>query len=327
MKVQELRDHLKSADREWVEKAFAECYKCLPKSKKEEMDDILLQILAGTEKKKLEKKAVDFDALEREIQIFLDNAYAQNYFAPNRVIPKSQRPKWRFLVKNYIKELEKIPAESENYSRMLKLLRDLYCMLCYGCSYYIFSTEDAFRSVGWKQEELFHMLVKKTLSPGYSKEAVKQLLVDACGGGLSRESLHVYQLLVLLVELKTSDVKYMTIEVSKELAAERTAKLKTMKPHAHGSYDLREEINNLSGMVLMLSLSLAELEEGVRYFFANCREPNQEIVLYRALDFTEYVGDDRQWMQVYEYGIKKKISPREYLQDKYEKLKLEESEN
>lgn len=73
----------------------------------------------------------------------------------------------------------------------------------------------------------------------------------------------------------------------------------------------------------MISLLLGEPEGGVKYFFANCKEAAREIVLYKALDYVDYVGDDRQWMWVYEYGVKKKINPREQLRLDYEKLKNE----
>ncbi len=59
---------------------------------------------------------MDFNRLEDEITQFLSNAYAQNYLIPNKVIPKSQRSKWRFMVKKYIKELEKISTEDEIFS-------------------------------------------------------------------------------------------------------------------------------------------------------------------------------------------------------------------
>ena len=39
--------------------------------------------------------------LELELEEFLSDAYAQNYFAPNRFVPKSERPKWRFKVKRF----------------------------------------------------------------------------------------------------------------------------------------------------------------------------------------------------------------------------------
>ena len=56
----------------------------------------------------------------------LEKAYAQNYLVPNREVPKSQRPKWRFMVKNYIKELEKLSLEDDNYAKSVTILTSLY---------------------------------------------------------------------------------------------------------------------------------------------------------------------------------------------------------
>lgn len=99
MKVQELRDLIKEADRELLEKAFAEAYKQFTKKQKEEINQ------------------------------FLSNAYAQNYLVSNKIISKRERPKWRFIVKKYIKKLEKISMEDENFSRAAKLLTDIYHLL------------------------------------------------------------------------------------------------------------------------------------------------------------------------------------------------------
>ncbi len=100
MKVQELRVLLKKADREKIEKAFVESYKQFSKAQKEEADRIIADILSGEVLKKQDNaQQIDFIALKQEIEEFIENAYAQNYFAPNRVIPKSKRPKWRFLVR------------------------------------------------------------------------------------------------------------------------------------------------------------------------------------------------------------------------------------
>ena len=149
MKIQELRQMLSSAERSRVEKAFVESYKQLKKYQKEEADILIRDILSGqSEKSGVKKEKQSFAELEAQIETFLENAKAGNYYAPNRVIPKSQRPKWRFLVKGYIKELEKIVPGSEHYERTSVLLREIYALLCEACNYYLFSTEDAFRSVG-----------------------------------------------------------------------------------------------------------------------------------------------------------------------------------
>ncbi len=328
MKIQELKNLLKGTDRELLEKAFAESYKQFTKKQKEEVDQIINNVLEGKDGKSARKQeAVDFKDLEAQITEFLTNAYAQNYFAPNRIIPKSQRPKWRFMVKNYIKELGKIPEENENYAQAAKLLTDIYHLLCTACNYYLFSTDDAFRSVGWEQADLFQIVVKKNFGLGYSREKIAALLLDAISGGLSRESLHICQESVLVAELKTSDVKYMAIEEAQKLIGERKAKLKGLKKYDSNKYYLQDEINNLCEVVLMIAIELAEIASGIEYFFQNYENDDKEITLYCALNVADWVEDEDLWIQIYEYGIGKKIKPRDYLSKKYEQLKLGEKSN
>ena len=67
MKIQEFRDLLKGADRERLEKAFSECYKQFSKAKKEEIDDLVRDILSGGEENSRKKDTTaDFAALERD---------------------------------------------------------------------------------------------------------------------------------------------------------------------------------------------------------------------------------------------------------------------
>ena len=93
MKIQELRQLLSKADRERLEKAFAESYKSLTKRQKEEIDSVIKDILEGKAVSDASKKnvPVNFEELKSQITFFIENAYEQNYFIPNRVIPKSQR--------------------------------------------------------------------------------------------------------------------------------------------------------------------------------------------------------------------------------------------
>lgn len=321
MKIQELRNLIKGVDRELLEKAFAETYKKVTKGQKEELDEIINNIFAGKDEKNIKKnESMDFNELEAEITRFLSNAYAQNYFAPNKVIPKSQRPKWRFMVKKYIKELEKISTEDENFSQAAKLLTDIYHLLCEACNYYLFSTDDPFRSVGWEQQDLFQLVVKKNFGLGYSREKIAALLLTAASGGLSREALHIYQESVLVAELKVSDVKYMAIEEAQKLIEERKKKLKGLKKYDDQQYYLRETINELCGVVLMIAVELAETASGIEYYFQNCERKDKEITLYCALEIVDWVEDDALWIKVYEYGIGKKIVPRDYLTQKYKQL-------
>ena len=99
MKVQELRNLLSASDRKNLEKAFVESYKQLRKAQKEEIDPILTDILEG---KSIEKKKtaanISFEELEQQIKDFIENAYAQNYLAPNRAVPKNRSPQASIIV-------------------------------------------------------------------------------------------------------------------------------------------------------------------------------------------------------------------------------------
>ncbi len=321
MKIQEFRDLLKSADRDKLEKAFAECYKQFSKAKKEEIDLLVQDILSGNDDKKKEKgKAVSFEELEGQIALFVDNAYAQNYLAPNRSVPKNQRSKWRFLVMNFIKELEKIAPESQYYERAVQCLWDLYGVLCRGCEVYLFSSDDPFASVRWEQEELYHLLVKKTFQLGYTRENIRKVLPLCASGGLSRTNLYAMNQLALLSELKTSDVKYMAIEEAKKLIEQAGNAPKKTDYYSTDAYYRREKNDNLCELILLISIDLAETEAGIKYYFAKCQETNKEIALYRALECAEWMEDSRAWIDIYRYGLTKKIEPREKLQEKYKKL-------
>lgn len=327
MKVQELRNLLKDAERENLEKAFVECYKQLRKGQKEEGDPVLIALLEGKAAAQAKAGAsVDFETLAQQIEDFTGNAHAGNYFAPNRIIPKSQRPKWRFLVKNFIKELSKVPTDSADYEKSVKLLTELYALICTACNYYLFSTEDAFRSIGWEQPDFFTLVVTRTFADGYSREKIAKLLPYAVSGGLSRESLHVQQEMVLLGALKTSDVKYMAIEEAKKLVQEKESKLAGLKQYDSKRYDLEETVNELSSLIFLITIELGEPEKGVEYYFKHSRERDKEITLYCALRLADWMDQKELWLEVYKYGLTKKIKPRDRLREEYEK-RLREREN
>ena len=320
MKVQELRQLLSTADRTLLEKAFVESYKQFSKAQKEELDLMIQQILEGKEEKLSTKKnAVEFGELEQSINDFLINAHAQNYYAPNRTIPKSQRPKWRFLVKNFIKELLHIPLESANYAKSVKLLTDLYLLMCEACNYYLFSTDDPFRSINWQQPDLFHIVVTRTFALGYTRENISALLTYAATGGLSRESLYTTQELVLISELKNSDVRYIAMEEAKKLVSSTQKKLTQSELHREQRFYLEQAINELCNTMLLLSVKLAETAEFLPFYFAANFARSPEIILYRALWLMDLLDEDELWLQIYEYGLKKKIQPRDELVKKYHK--------
>ncbi len=95
----------------------------------------------------------------------------------------------------------------------------LYEMLCYACGYYIFNTDDPFRSVGIEQTALLDMVITRKLGSSISKESVKSAIALVINSRVDRETLHSSLICVLVENLKTPD--------SKEIAIEQCVALKT----------------------------------------------------------------------------------------------------
>ena len=320
--IQEFRELIKNADRPLLEKAFAECYKQFSKSRKEEIDPLIQDILSGKDSgsAKKEKSTASFEELEKQIDWFVENACAQNYLVPNRVIPKNQRSKWRFQVMNFIKQLQKIPPDSEYCQRAADCLEKIYKVLAKGCNVYLFSSDDPFSSVQWKQDDLFHLLVTMTFRTGYSREKICRLLPLTSSGGLSRWNLYICNQAAFLSELKTTDLKYMAIEESKKIIAETKTQITGKGIYSSGDFERREKINHLCDMILLISISLGEAEQEIRYYFSNSMESDREIILYRALNCADWMDDDRVWIDIYRFGLTQKIKPRDSLKKKYGEL-------
>ena len=339
MKVAEVRNALKKYDQDTLIELFVSAYKMAPKARKEdELDPLIMDYKKVIEDRKSTGKTkknaiVDFAALENEIELFISNAYDQNYVAPNRVVPKAKRSKWRFMVKGYIKQLTTVTVDDSNYESSVKLLLSLYKMLCYGCGYYIFSTDDPFNSIGMQQPNLYRIVAERTFATGYSPQKIRAMINLAVEECLSREALHTYMYFELANLLKTPDLKNIAILEAKEMIVEENTRhqetlskmTKKERRHynmRHADYEHERIINELSELVMILYLVLQEFMEGVPFFYKTYQEKDKEIILFILLRTASMIEDNKIWKQVYEDGIKRGIEPRESLQEMYKELKV-----
>lgn len=315
MTVRELKQLLESAKREHLEKAFIECYKQLRKTKQEEYDPLFKDILEGKEDNQKITIITDFSELEQQLTTFIKNAYESNYWTPNKIIPNYQRIKWRYMINNFIKSLEKVSVKNENYAKSVELLSDLYSMLCYSCTYHLFPVNDVFRAIGRNQPKLYETLVKRTFAIGYTRENISHLLLLATTSGVSSDCLNLSHEIVLLGELKTSDVKYIALEEAQKLVEEKEAK----KPedYDYRPYALIDDINELCNIIVLISIALAEPEDAILYYFEHFRGYDIEVTLYCILNLIDIMEEDELWIKTYEYGIREKIKPRDSLVTEY----------
>ena len=97
--------------------------------------------------------------MKKQVDFFISCANPNLYVAPNRVIPKSERSKWRFKVKDFYKKLSSIKADTPDGIIATDLLKDLYRLLSYSSCYLTFTTWETFRVIGVSQSVFLLNLV------------------------------------------------------------------------------------------------------------------------------------------------------------------------
>lgn len=329
MRVTELRELLEKYSKDDLSKMMIELYKAIPKKVRDEkeIDGMLQDFQQYKEAEKIKKekeKHVDLNDLEREITQFIQNAYKQNYIAPNRYVSKKERPKWRFKVKSYIKQLQQVPVEGNEGKRATDLLEKLYEMLCYGCGYYIFNTDNPFRSIGMEQVELFDIILKRKFSMGINKEIISSALKQIINYHLDMDTLRSYLFNVFIANLRTVDAKEIAIEQCHQFLM--GLKQRTITPEEtwvwkDDEYSRERNINELVETVFKLKMELCEYESAIRYFKSNIQEESKEDALFRLLNKLKTYNQKDYWLREYEAAVKKGIRPREELQFTYQYLK------
>ena len=97
MKVAELKLKIKDYKAAKLRQLVVEMYKAMPKAVKEDTGiDALVENPEGGLRKP-EAAALNIELLRMDVESFLENAYNQHYYIPNTVVPKRERPKWRFI--------------------------------------------------------------------------------------------------------------------------------------------------------------------------------------------------------------------------------------
>jgi len=179
MRIKEVRNIIKNYSEEELRILLTEMYKAIPKTVKEEKDidqmveDIDINSYKNSRRRvSRQKEDVNIELLEYEVETFIEYAYKQYYFAPNSFVHKKERPKWRFKVSKYIKQLDKV----ENNELVIELLEKIYEVLCYGCHYVIFSSDDPFASIRISQEDIFNRIVRRKFADGFKREVITSTL-------------------------------------------------------------------------------------------------------------------------------------------------------
>lgn len=326
MKVNELREYLQKSHPDLVMMICAECYKQVPKGKKEELDSLIMDMLEGRldkkERKAREQADVNYEELEFEIEEFLKNAYEQNYWIPNRVVPKKQRAKWRFLVKRYIKELDAVEEDDEFSGKAAKLLLKICQMLYYACRCQIFSSDNPFGSIQMESEEVMDIVMKHVFMQEVDMETmleiVKMVVLDSASMCWNVDS----NVELLEKRLDTASKRELAVQAAKTLL-EKQKELMERKSDRISEYELKENIKNLNKTIFEIAAMMGTTELEMSDYL-NCYEEREKSSAFDYGLRTIYdLGTKEAWIKFYEFGIGQHIEAYDEMVKTYEEFKAE----
>lgn len=320
MKIQQVRNLVAGYSDETLRQLISEIYKRLPKKVIEEKQiDCLIENpqdnISGKNRTSKQKEMPDLDEVGWETEEFIKNAREQNYFAPNQIIHKRERPKWRFVVKRLYKSLIVLSQDPEDLQETSRILTELYKVLCEACRVYLFNTEDPFASVGIDQAEFYINVVAVMAQTGPPEQWIKEALLLTLEPTVTLD----HSLMVVLIEiLKSAPLKEIAIGLCEQL---RKLKITPSMHRRDPKYYLGERNNALTKLIFRLNMVLSEKEAAIADFKSHYKDFEAEIGLYVLLrelfNYTEKVL----WLREYELGLQQKVQPRKALVETYICLK------
>jgi len=321
--INELREAVKKYDNKELQKIIAELYKAIPKGVREskDIDSLIQDVNSYFKSDNIEKRkdvGIDINELKPQIDLFIDFAYEQYYMTPNKFVAKKDRPKWRFMVKNFIKNLQLIPIMGDEGTMATDLLEKLFSMLSHGCRYYIFNTDNPFQSVGIVQTELLDIIIKRRFAYGIDANIIKSMIALVINTQVDRETVTTNLIHILISNLKTVDAKEMAIEQCKIFRKELNNPKVIPAKRTFENFWHMEKLNHVVELILLLNFELYQFDDGIQYFKTNYDAGEKEILLYVLLQFIGEYDLVDYWLREYDFALSEKIEPRERLKERRE---------
>lgn len=334
MKIAELRELSEKASQKDLETALAEVYKKLPKEKKLECDEMITMILQGKGKPAAKKKApavltdADFEKKIEDIDEFIQNARDNLYWYSNRTVSKKKQANWRNEVKGYLTFLEGIDAGSPHHGDALDSLWDLYELLCRGCIWKLFHTEDVFEALNIGQDDLYETIARREWDFELIPEAYYRLVEESCSDGVGREFIAKDIQARLLKLLENDEQRQACLEQAKlyrddqKKLADNAVDSWIYDPDT-SKFTFQKRGEHASDLILQLYINLNRQKEGMDDFMKNDPQPDGEIRLFRMFDQVPRQTDGQKKMLIdsYDQAIRDGIDPRDSLQKIYKELK------
>lgn len=253
------------------------------------------------------------------MEFFCSNAYDQNYLAPNRSIPIKERPKWRFVVKRFYKEIQLALDAGNHPISCVNELEKLYKVLTYSCKWHLFSAYDSFESIGIEQNEFFLRIVTLYRNHKNLDDFIRDSIRLIIDNQLNRYTLYSNLIDGFIAQCYTTDLLKLCLQQSEitrndvlQEPDEETGLFSSINRNKNVlSYEKRKKLNNLAKIGFKAKIKLFKYDAAIAYLKQHHTEKDLEVKLYILvsllfrLQLKDYI--------MHEIENSKSIKPREAL--------------
>lgn len=293
MKLDELRKAIENHADDDLRLVIVELYRRIPNNviKEKSLDELITapRSFVRSQKKPKVVELPDPREIALDMEIFIRDAKNGYYCSPNSYIRKADRPKWRFHVKRFHRDLVALFKDPGSLNEVSRLLELLYDLLCSSAEKGLFNSADVFESIGIPKEKFYGDLVT-------AKRAIARDLtwIDQAMELLFRyESYSRSDAMRFLVgELTTNALREEAL-----LVVIRTFQQKT-EPRGRKLNPLNQT-NDLAELALRICLSMKDYKQGLDLYWTHYVAPNKEIAVFVLLRILEEHKEMALWLQEY----------------------------
>lgn len=327
MKVSELRQKLKDRKKDELQLLIVEMYKQFPKKIREAKEiDQLIDNPGTTKTKKGSTSKIqntDFDSVESETSHFIEDARAQYYFAPNRLISKKERSNWRFTAKRIVEQVTEFSNQPEHAKACASLLEELYKLFCYASGHYVFASQEPFRAMKIPQGGFLKRVVLLKKRVDEPSVWIRESLLLIVENDSDHETPKRYLSQVMLGALNNAPLKEEAVRIGQNLLQEKEANSERVSRTNWNSIAFKNQyyINDLVEMIFMTQSTLGEYQIANDFFKQNYIESIKEVKLFILLKFIMHNQRVEDWNNEYKIAVQNGIKPREALEKTTEYIK------
>lgn len=199
---------------------------------------------------------------------------------------------------------------TEEGKKATDLLQKLYNILSYGTNYLTFSSWNTFGAIQVSQPDFLKNIIERKLVNGITKEGLEKC-IKLLNVEYDPQEYHKSILVAFESCLKTTDARYMAIELLKE---------QVENPEMIGKQKNSYKENYFVECIVDLYFELCEVEKGIKYFHKQYKEKDKEVKEYILLKQLEEFELYKNWIVEYEKHLEK-IDYRDSLKEEYKELK------